>query len=92
LEVPPEVVETLGQGKRPRVTITVNGHSWRSRVAIVRGRHLLGLSNANRQAADVETDDAVEVELEFDPDPRVVAEPADFAPRPQRRSNRLRRV
>jgi hypothetical protein len=79
LEVPPEVVESLGQGKRPRVTITINGHSWKSRVAIMRGRYLLGLSNANRQAAGVETGDEVEVELEFDPEPRVVAEPADFA-------------
>jgi hypothetical protein len=78
LEVPPEVVESLGQGKRPRVTITINGHSWRSRVAIMRGRFLLGLSNANRQAAGVETGDEVEVELEFDPEPRMVVEPADF--------------
>jgi Bacteriocin-protection, YdeI or OmpD-Associated len=47
------------------------------------GRHhawtLLGLSNANRRAAGVEIGDEVEVELEFDPEPRVVAEPADFA-------------
>jgi hypothetical protein len=28
LEVPPEVVESLGGGKRPRVIIRVNGHSW----------------------------------------------------------------
>jgi Bacteriocin-protection, YdeI or OmpD-Associated/Domain of unknown function (DUF1905) len=79
LEVPPEVVESLGQGKRPRVTIAINGHSWKSRVAIMRGRFLLGVSIANRQAAGVETGDEVEVELEFDPDPRVVTEPADFA-------------
>jgi hypothetical protein len=79
LEVPSEVVESLGQGKRPRVTITINGHSWKSRVAIMRGRYLLGLSNANRQAAGVESGDEVEVELEFDPEPRLVAEPADFA-------------
>ena len=79
LEVPAEVVESLGQGKRPRVTITINGHSWKSRVAIMRGRFLLGLSNANRQAAGVVTGDEVEVELEFDPEPRVVVEPADFA-------------
>lgn len=78
LEVPPEVVDSLGQGKRPRVTITINGHSWKSRVAIMRGRYLLGLSNANRLAAGVETGDEVEVELEFDPDARVVVEPADF--------------
>jgi uncharacterized protein YdeI (YjbR/CyaY-like superfamily) len=37
------------------------------------------LSNANRQAAGVVTGDEVEVMLEFDPDPRVVVEPADFA-------------
>jgi Bacteriocin-protection, YdeI or OmpD-Associated/Domain of unknown function (DUF1905) len=79
LAVPAEVVESLGQGKRPRVTITINGHSWKSRVAIMRGRYLLGLSNANREAAGVVTGDEVEVELEFDPDPRVVVEPADFA-------------
>jgi hypothetical protein len=79
LEVPPEVVEALGEGKRPRVIITINGHSWRSRVAIMRGRFLLGLSNANRQAAGVATGDEVEVEVEFDPEPPVVVEPADFA-------------
>ena len=78
LEVPPEVVESLGEGKRPRVTITINGHSWRSRVAIMRGRYLLGLSNANRQAAGVAIGDEVEVELAFDPEPRLVVEPADF--------------
>lgn len=79
LEVPPDVVESLGHGSRPRVKITINGHSWRSRVAIMRGRYLLGLSNANRQAAGVVTGDKVEVELEFDPEPRVVVQPADFA-------------
>lgn len=79
LEVPPEVVAALGGGARPPVTITVNGHCWKSRVALLRGRHLLGLSNANRQAAGVEIGEEVEVELELDTEPRVVVEPADFA-------------
>src|SRR5215470_767977 len=79
LEVPAEVVDALGGGKRPPVTITINGHSWKSRVAIMRGRYLLGLSNANRQAAGVTTGDKIEVDLEFDGEPRVVVEPADFA-------------
>jgi hypothetical protein len=79
LEVPPEVMEALGGGARPPVTITVNGHSWKSRVAIMRGRHLLGLSNANRTAADVAVGMEVEVELELDTEPRVVVEPPDFA-------------
>ena len=61
------------------MTITVNGHSWKSRVAIMRGRYPLGLSNANRKAAGVVTGDEVEVEVETDAEPRVVVEPPDFA-------------
>jgi hypothetical protein len=79
LEIPQEVVDALGGGKRPRVAITINGHSWKSRVAIMRGRNLLGLSNANRQAAGVQTGDEVEVDVELDAEPRVLVEPADFA-------------
>jgi hypothetical protein len=82
LEVPPEVVEALGGGKRPAVSITINWHSWKSRVAIMRGRYLLGLSNANRRAAGVVTGDEVEVEVEIDAEPRVVVEPAAFARAP----------
>jgi hypothetical protein len=78
LEVPREVVEALGGGARPPVTITINGHAWKSRVAIMRGRHLLGLSNANRRAAGAVVGDEVEIELELDSEPRVVVEPPDF--------------
>jgi len=79
LEVPQEVVGALGGGKRPPVTITINGHSWKSRIAIMRGRCVIGLSNANRQAAGVATGDEVEVEVELDVEPRIVVEPTDFA-------------
>ncbi|MCJ0874357.1 YdeI/OmpD-associated family protein [Streptomyces sp. AP-93] len=79
LLVPPEVVAALGEGSRPPVTITINGHSWRSRVAFLRGRHLIGLSHANRRASEVEIGEEIEVELELDTEPRVAVEPADFA-------------
>jgi hypothetical protein len=79
LEVPPEVVAALGGGKRPPVTITINGHSWKSRIAIMRGRNLIGLSNANRQAAGIATGDEAEIDVELDAEPRVVTEPEDFA-------------
>jgi hypothetical protein len=79
LEIPLQVVEALGGGNRPAVTITINGHSWKSRVAIMRGRYLFGLSTANRQAAGVVTGDEVEVDVELDTEPRVVVEPVDFA-------------
>lgn len=79
LEVPPEVVEALGEGARPPVTITINGHTWKSRIALMRGRHLIGLSKANREAAGVEIGEDVEVEVQLDTEPRVVVEPPDFA-------------
>jgi len=79
LEVPSDVVEALGGGRRPAVSITINGHSWKSRVAVMRGRNLLGLSNANRRAAGVSIGDEVEVEVALDTEPRLVVEPEDFA-------------
>jgi hypothetical protein len=45
----------------------------------MRGRFLLGFSNANSKAAGVVTGDQVEVEVELDAEPRLVVEPADFA-------------
>jgi Bacteriocin-protection, YdeI or OmpD-Associated/Domain of unknown function (DUF1905) len=78
LEVPRAVVDALGGGARPAVSITINGHVWRSRLAIMRGRHLIGLSNANRRAAGIVTGDEVEVELALDTEPRVIVEPTDL--------------
>ncbi|MFB6832714.1 YdeI/OmpD-associated family protein [Streptomyces hydrogenans] len=78
LEVPAEVVAALGGGARPPVTITVHGHVWRSRIALMRGRHLIGLSNANRQAADVAIGEEVDVEVELDTEPRIVVEPPEL--------------
>ncbi len=43
----------------------------------MRGRHLIGLSNANRRAAGITTGDEVEVRVQLDLDSRDVIEPAD---------------
>jgi hypothetical protein len=79
LVVPPELVGSLGGGKRPRVTVTINGHSWTTRIAIMRGRNLIGLSNANRRAAGIDTGDLVEVALELVTEAPRVVEPPDLA-------------
>jgi hypothetical protein len=79
LEVPADVVETLAGGKRPRVTVTLNGHSWSTRIAILRGRYLIGLSNAHRSAAGVAVGEPVDVEVELDTEPINVTEPTDVA-------------
>ena len=78
LEIPAAVVEGLGGGKRPRVVVSLNGHIWSTRVAIMRGRHLVGLSNANRRAAGVEIGESVELELTLDQEPGEAEVPADL--------------
>jgi len=79
LEVPEEMVAALEGGKRPPVVVTINGHAWKTRVAIMRGRHLIGLSHANRAAAGVEIGTMVGVEIELDTSPRVAVVPSDLA-------------
>jgi hypothetical protein len=79
LEVPAEVVDALGAGKKPPVTVTIGGHSYRSTVAVMGGRYLLPLSAENRAAAGVAAGDDVEVEVALDTAPREVAVPEDLA-------------
>ncbi|MGZ4508293.1 MAG: YdeI/OmpD-associated family protein [Blastococcus sp.] len=79
LVVPPEVVEALGAGKKPAVTVTVGGHTYRSTVAPRGGQFLIPLSAENRTAAGVAAGDTVEVDVELDTAPRVVEVPADLA-------------
>ncbi|WP_062303180.1 YdeI/OmpD-associated family protein [Demequina subtropica] len=79
LEVPAAVVDDLGGGARPRVVVTVNGHAWRTAIAKMRGRHLIGLSTANRAAAGVATGDQVEVDVALDLEPLAADEPQDLA-------------
>lgn len=79
IEVPPDVVEALGQGKRPPVLVTIGSHTYRSTVAPYRERIMLPLSAENRAAAGVAAGDEVEVTVELDTEPRVVEVPADLA-------------
>ena len=78
-EVPAEVVDGLAGGKRPAVVVTINGHSWRSRIMPYGGRILLGVSAANRKAAGIAAGETVDVEVELDTAPRTVDVPADLA-------------
>ncbi len=79
VEVPPDVMQALGPGSRPLITVTINGHTWRSRVASMRGQHLVGISAANRAGSGIAEGDVVQVDLELDTEPRVVPEPPDLA-------------
>lgn len=79
IQVPEEVVEGFGAGKRVPVTVTVNGYSYPSTIAVMGGRYLIPVSAAIRAAASVAGGDELDVTLDHDPAPRVVEVPDDFA-------------
>ena len=79
IQIPDEVVEGLGSGKRPPVRVTINGFTYRSSVAVVSGRFMVGVSAENRAGAGVAGGDEVDVEIKLDTEPREVMVPDDFA-------------
>ena len=79
IEVPEEVMEALGSGKRPAVRVTINGYSYRSSVASLGGKSMVSLSAEHRAQARVAGGDEVEVDLELDTAPREVTVPDDLA-------------
>ena len=79
IPVPPEVVAALGASKRPQVSVTINGYTYRSTIAFMNGEFMLPLSAENRTGAGVAADDEVEVAVELDTEPREVTVPPDFA-------------
>jgi hypothetical protein len=79
IRVPDEIVEALGGGKRPAVTITINGFTYRSSIAVLGGAYMVGVNAENRAAARVAGGDDVDVDIELDTAPREVSVPDDFA-------------
>ena len=79
IEVPDDVVEALGAGRRPPVKVTINGFTYRSSIAALGGVSMVGISAENRAGAGVAGGDEVDVEIELDTEPRQVDVPADFA-------------
>jgi hypothetical protein len=79
IEVPSTVVDGLGAGKRPPVRVTINGFTYRSTIASMDGRFMVGVSAENRAGAKVAGGDVVDVDIELDTAPRMVELPKDFA-------------
>lgn len=79
VQVPGEVVTDLGGGGRPKVRATINGYTYRSSVASMGGRYMLGISAEVRERAGVAAGDTVDVDLELDTEAREVTVPEDLA-------------
>lgn len=78
LPVPDDVVEVLGAGKKPAVTITLGGHSYRTTVAPMGGANFVPLSAEHRTAAGVAAGDEIDVEIVLDTAERTVDVPPDL--------------
>jgi bacteriocin resistance YdeI/OmpD-like protein/uncharacterized protein DUF1905 len=79
IEVPPEIVDRLGAGRKPPVRVTIAGHSYRSSIATMGGVFMVGVTNEFRRESGVAAGDTVDVDIEVDTEPREVAVPADLA-------------
>lgn len=79
IELPPEIVDALGGGKRPAVAVTVNGFEYRSTVGVMGGKSLIPFSSDKRAASGIAGGDAIIVDVELDTAPREIAAPADLA-------------
>lgn len=79
IEVPPELVEQLGAGKRPAVHVDVNGYEYRNTVGVMGGKHLISVSAAIRKDTGLAAGDPIHVVLTVADTPRPVEVPNDFA-------------
>lgn len=79
IPVPVAVVESLGQGRRPPVRVTINGYTYRTTVATRAGEFLLSVSAEVRDNAGVAAGDEVDVDIALDTEPRRVTVPPDLA-------------
>jgi Bacteriocin-protection, YdeI or OmpD-Associated/Domain of unknown function (DUF1905) len=78
IEVPPDVVEALGGGKRAAVVVRVNGYRYTSTIASMGGRFLLPFSAERRKESGIGGGDPIDVEVTLDDAPRVVEVPHDL--------------
>jgi hypothetical protein len=81
LLVPPEVVAGLGDSRKPAVTVTLGGFTYRSTIASRGGRYLIPVSADVRKQSGVSAGDEVDVDVELDSAPREITVPDDFAER-----------
>jgi len=79
IEVPPDIVESFGAGKRVPVQVTIAGYTYSSTIAVMGGRFLVPVSAAVRKAAGVAGGETHEVTLVHDTSERATPLPDDLA-------------
>jgi hypothetical protein len=79
IHVPDEVVAALSSSRKPAVAVTLNGYTYRSTVASMGGKFMVGVSADVRAKSGVKGGDTLDVEIVLDTAPRVLEIPPDFA-------------
>lgn len=77
--VPEEIVDALGQGKRPAVLVRLNDFEFRTTLGTMSGQRMIPVSAATRASAGLAAGDVVQVSLSADTAPREVVIPDDLA-------------
>ena len=78
IQVPEEIIEKLGAGKRPLVRVTINKYTYRSAVAVMKNKYMISFNPEHRKASGVQGGDETDVTLELDLEPRTVEIPKDL--------------
>ncbi len=79
IEVPPEVLDELGAGRRPAVVVHLGDHQMQTTIGSMGGRSMIPVSAAVRAEAGLAAGDEVEVRLAVASAPREVVVPDDLA-------------
>jgi hypothetical protein len=75
IEVPEDVIQKLGAGKRPPIEVTIKNYTYKSTVGVMEGKYLISLSSEHRKSVKVMGGEAVEITLALDTEPRTVELP-----------------
>ena len=79
ITVPPDIIESLGAGKRPSVLITINGHSFSTTIGSMKGAFKIPVSAERRELIGAEAGDALHVSVVLDEAPVETQVPPELA-------------
>jgi hypothetical protein len=79
ITVPPEVIDSLGAGKRPAVLVTINGYTFSTTIGSMKGAFKIPVSAERRELVNASAGDAVHVEVVLDAGPAEIDVPFDLA-------------
>lgn len=75
IEVPENIIEQLGAGKKPPVAISIKNYTYKNTVGVMGGKFLVPLSSEHRKHVQVSGGETVEVIINLDTEPRTIELP-----------------